>query len=78
MSATFLHVIGDYARRLDALGGRLYLSGVDPRIRDVWTDDLLHAQGLHIEFFPATSTLGESTLAAYADAEVRIHREQRS
>ncbi|MFD4443594.1 SulP family inorganic anion transporter [Nocardia sp. NPDC058519] len=78
VSATFLHVIGDYARRLDALGGRLYLSGVDPRIRDVWTDDLLHAQGLHIEFFPATSTLGESTLAAYADAEVRIHREQRS
>ncbi|MFC9472620.1 SulP family inorganic anion transporter [Nocardia sp. NPDC056952] len=78
VSATFLHVVGDYARRLDALGGRLYLSGVDPRIRDVWTDDLLHAQGLHIEFFPATSTLGESTLAAYADAEVRIHRERRS
>jgi sulfate permease, SulP family len=78
VSATFLHVVGDYARRLDALGGRLYLSGVDPRVRDVWTDDLLHAQGLHIEFFPATSTLGESTLAAYADAEVRIHRERRS
>ncbi|MFI1239816.1 SulP family inorganic anion transporter [Nocardia salmonicida] len=77
VSATFLHVIGDYARRLDALGGRLYLSGVDPRIRDVWTDDLLHAQGLHIEFFAATSILGESTLAAYADAEVRIHRERR-
>ncbi|MGW6700070.1 SulP family inorganic anion transporter [Nocardia sp. NPDC055049] len=78
VSATFLHVVGDYARRLDSLGGRLYLSGVDPHIRDVWTDDLLHAQGLHIEFFPATSTLGESTLAAYADAEVRIHRERRA
>ncbi|WP_410877032.1 SulP family inorganic anion transporter [Nocardia sp. A7] len=77
VSATFLHVIGDYARRLDALGGRLYLSGIDPRIRDVWTDDLLYAQGMRIEFFPATSTLGESTLAAYADAEVRIHRERR-
>ncbi|MEU4813371.1 SulP family inorganic anion transporter [Nocardia fluminea] len=77
VSATFLHVVGDYARRLDERGGRLYLSGVDPHIRDVWTDDLLHAQGLHIEFFPATSTLGESTLAAYADAEVRIHRERR-
>ncbi|MGY0496924.1 SulP family inorganic anion transporter [Nocardia sp. FBN12] len=78
VSATFLHVIGDYARRLDALGGRLYLSGIDPRIRDVWTDDLLYAQGVRIEFFPATSTLGESTLAAYADAEVRIHRDRRS
>lgn len=78
VSATFLHVIGDYARRLDVLGGRLYLSGVDRRIRDVWTDELLHAQGVHIEFFPATSTLGESTLAAYADAEVRIHGDRRS
>ncbi|MEV6660406.1 SulP family inorganic anion transporter [Nocardia fluminea] len=77
VSATFLHVVGDYARRLDERGGRLYLSGVDPHIRDVWTDDLLHAQGLHIEFFPATNTLGESTLAAYADAEVRIHRARR-
>ncbi|MFD3463698.1 SulP family inorganic anion transporter [Nocardia fluminea] len=77
VSATFLHVVGDYARRLDERGGRLYLSGVDPHIRDVWTDDLLHAQGLHIEFFPATNTLGESTLAAYADAEVRIHRKRR-
>ncbi|PKV77436.1 hypothetical protein [Nocardia fluminea] len=43
----------------------------------MWTDDPLHAQGLHIEFFAATNTLGESTPAAYADAEVRIHRERR-
>ncbi|MFB7878741.1 SulP family inorganic anion transporter [Nocardia sp. NPDC056064] len=73
VSATFLHVLADYARRLDEVGGRLYLSGVDPRIRAVWTDQLLAGQGVSIEFFPATHTLGESTLAAYADAEIRLH-----
>lgn len=73
VSATFLHVLADYARRLDEVGGRLYLSGVDPRIRAVWTDQLLAGQGISIEFFPATHTLGESTLAAYADAEIRLH-----
>ncbi|WP_257890864.1 SulP family inorganic anion transporter [Rhodococcus sp. USK10] len=74
VSATFLTVIADYARRLDAVGGQLCLSGVDPRIRDVWTDDLLTAQGVAIEFFTATPVIGESTLAAYAQARVRLHR----
>ncbi|WP_043825102.1 SulP family inorganic anion transporter [Rhodococcus opacus] len=74
VSATFLTVIADYARRLDAVGGRLCLSGVDPRIRDLWTDDLLAAQGIAIEFFTATPLIGESTLAAFAQARVRVHR----
>ncbi|MEV0431660.1 SulP family inorganic anion transporter [Nocardia sp. NPDC050413] len=78
VSATFLHVIADYARRLDEVGGRLYLSGVDPRIREVWTDELLDSQGIHIEFYPASSTIGESTLSAYADAEVRIEHPRRT
>ncbi|WP_254190151.1 hypothetical protein [Nocardia noduli] len=75
VSATFFTVIADYARRLDAVGGELHLSGVDPRIRDFWTDELLAAHGVRIEFYPATPTVGESTLAAYAQARVRAHRE---
>ncbi|MGI5217795.1 SulP family inorganic anion transporter [Nocardia sp. CA-290969] len=75
VSATFLAVVGDYVRRLDDAGGALYLSGVDPRIRERWTDDLLDRQGVRVEFFPATPTIGESTLAAYAQARVRL-REQ--
>ncbi|MFD4461976.1 SulP family inorganic anion transporter [Nocardia sp. NPDC058480] len=78
VSSTFLHIIADYARRLDATGGRLYLSGIDPRIRAVWTDELLDGQGIKIEFYPASSTIGESTLSAYADAEVRINERRRS
>jgi sulfate permease, SulP family len=73
VSATFFAVIADYAQRLDQVGGRLYLSGVDPHVRDQWTDDLLAYQGIKLEFFPATAVLGESTLAAYAQARVWLH-----
>ncbi|WP_260850825.1 SulP family inorganic anion transporter [Rhodococcus sp. WB9] len=31
-------------------------------------------QGIAIEFFTATLMIGESTLAAYAQARVRVHR----
>src|SRR5690606_6851759 len=72
-SATFLAVVGDYVRRLENAGGALYLSGVDPRIRERWTDNLLDRQGVRVEFFPATPTIGESTLAAYAQARIRVH-----
>ncbi|MFE3542919.1 SulP family inorganic anion transporter [Nocardia sp. NPDC059177] len=78
VSSTFLHIIADYAHRLDAIGGRLYLSGIDPQIRTVWTDELLDRQGIEIEFYPASSTIGESTLSAYADAEIRINERRRS
>ncbi|MCW0194778.1 SulP family inorganic anion transporter [Rhodococcus erythropolis] len=73
VSATFFTVVADYARRLDAVGGQLHLSGIDPRIRDYWTDELLAAHGVSIEFHPAAATIGESTLAAYAEARVRLH-----
>ncbi|MGW0177928.1 SulP family inorganic anion transporter [Nocardia sp. NPDC003345] len=70
VSATFFVVVAAYARRLAEHDGRLYLSGVDPRVRRFWTDDLLAAQGVRLEFFPATATIGESTLAAYAQARL--------
>ncbi|QNG20232.1 SulP family inorganic anion transporter [Rhodococcus triatomae] len=72
-SATFLAVVADYARRLDAVDGQLCLSGVDPRIRELWTDELLTAQGVRLEFFTAGPVLGESTIAAYAQARVWLH-----
>ncbi|MGK8465099.1 SulP family inorganic anion transporter [Nocardia cyriacigeorgica] len=74
VSATFLAVVADFVRRLDEVGGALYLSGVDPRVRDFWTDELLDKQGVRLEFFPATPTVGESTLAAYAEARLRSRR----
>jgi sulfate permease, SulP family len=35
LGATFAAVTADYAKRLDAVGGRLYLSGLDPDLTDV-------------------------------------------
>ncbi|TLG15723.1 SulP family inorganic anion transporter [Nocardia cyriacigeorgica] len=76
VSATFLAVVADYVRRLDEVDGALYLSGVDARVRDFWTDELLDKQGVRLEFFPATATIGESTLAAYAQARLRSARQR--
>ena len=35
LGSTFVGVAADYAKRLAAVGGRLYLSGLDPDLADV-------------------------------------------
>jgi SulP family sulfate permease len=60
-------VVGDYAGRLDDCGGRLYLSGLQPSLieqlrRTGHVDEPVHS-------FEATPVVGESTQAAYLDAE---------
>ena len=67
LGATFIKVAGDYADRLDAVGGRLYLSGLQPTLTE-----RLHRTGSiegPVHAFEATSVVGESTQAAYLDAE---------
>ncbi|UPW07269.1 SulP family inorganic anion transporter [Gordonia terrae] len=76
VSATFFAVIAAYAGTLDRAGGRLYLSGVDTRVRAAWNDDLLAKHGIRLEFFPATPVVGESTLAAFAQARVWVHDQE--
>ncbi|MEI7057364.1 SulP family inorganic anion transporter [Nocardioides sp. CCNWLW239] len=68
LGATFVKVMGDYARDLHDAGARLYLSGVDPDLVERWTADgtLERLSGVHIE--PATAILGESTHAAVVAA----------
>lgn len=68
LGATFVKVMGDYARDLQEAGARLYLSGVDPDLVERWTADgtLERLSGVHIE--PATAILGESTHAAVVAA----------
>nr|WP_260173929.1 SulP family inorganic anion transporter [Nocardioides albus] len=69
LGATFLKVMGDYARDLAEAGARLYLSGVDPDLVERWSADgtLERLSGVHIE--PATMILGESTHAAVVAAQ---------
>ena len=67
LGATFVKVASDYADHLASAGGRLYLSGLEPSL----TDRLMrsgHVDG-PIRAFEATSIIGESTRAAYLDAE---------
>ncbi|MFM1725305.1 SulP family inorganic anion transporter [Rhodococcus sp. PAM 2766] len=72
--ATFFSVVRDYTQRLEAAGGRLYLSGIDRAVSDDWDEDRLAGQGLALEVFPATDTIGESTRRAFDAAERRIVR----
>ncbi|MFD4179508.1 SulP family inorganic anion transporter [Rhodococcus sp. NPDC058514] len=76
LGATFFKVIADYADRLDRVGGRLYLSGLTPEALDYWDDDRLDSQGVVLETFPATPTLGESTRHAIEEAERRLVRKR--
>ena len=68
LGATSFHVLADYAQRLGAAGGRLYLSGLDHEL--VATLDRtgrLNASG-PLKAFEATPVLGESSAAAPSDA----------
>ena len=70
LGATFTKVVGDYANRLPDADGRLYLSGLDPSI----TQQLRRTGNIDgpVRTFEATPVVGESTLAAYLDAETWV------
>lgn len=69
LGATFFVVAADYATKLKAAGGRLYLSGVDPallhRISRAGRVDVAGP----VRVFEATDVIGQSTLAAFHAAE---------
>jgi SulP family sulfate permease len=67
LGATFFAVIARYAERLRRSGGRLYLSGVDPSLRE----QIVRVRGDTVSgpvaIIPVTPTLGESTGRALAE-----------
>jgi SulP family sulfate permease len=72
LGATFIKVAGDYADRLADVGGRLYLSGLQPSL----TERLRRTGSIEgpVRAFEATPVIGESTQAAYLDAEAWLVR----
>ncbi|MFC0453222.1 SulP family inorganic anion transporter [Rhodococcus jostii] len=74
LGATFFSVIGNYADRLSAVGGRLYLSGLSSEVSEYWDDERLASQRIALDMFPATDTIGESTRRAFVDAQKRLVR----
>lgn len=72
LGATFLKVIGTYANKLVDGGGRLYLTGLDPKVAAHWDSHRFPALAAGIDLYPATELVGESTYDAMLDAESRI------
>ncbi len=67
LGATFTKVMAEYADRLAAADGRLYLSGLEPDVKE----QLRHTGhiGGPVRAFEADPVVGESTRKAYLDAE---------
>jgi len=75
LGATSMIVLADYAERLHAAGGRLFLAGVDPglleRLRRAGRVDVDE----QVTVLPAEAELGASTLAAYATAQAWVRED---
>jgi SulP family sulfate permease len=72
LGSTAFKVFSDYSRSLRAAQGKLYLSGVDPGLIDQFTRaGHVDATG-PVTVIEATPILGESSLAAYHQAETWI------
>ena len=67
LGATFTKVMADYADRLAAADGRLYLSGLEPDVKQQLRRTG-HIGG-PVRAFEADPVVGESTRRAYLDAE---------
>lgn len=74
LGATAYVVLSDYARRLDHVGGRLYLSGVAPEVAEQLHRNATVEQAGEVRLFLATPTVGESSLGAYHAAQQWLSR----
>jgi SulP family sulfate permease len=68
VGSTFIQVVERYAQRLDAYGGKLYLTGVHPHVLEqlekTETTETITPDAIYL----AEDTLGSSTLEAYHTA----------
>ena len=62
-------MIDEYADRLHRVGGRLYLSGVDPAMMNMLERTNQINGSSHVRAFGATTTLGEATASAAEAAQ---------
>jgi sulfate permease, SulP family len=78
LGATFFAVVTDYATRLSAVGGRLFLSGVDPVVARQLRESGWMGDEELIETIEATEIVGESSLLAYDRAEAWLAEQEGS
>ncbi len=69
LGSTSFAVLSDYVDRLQAVGGRLYLSGVDEAtLRQIRRNRTVEREGV-VEIFTASKVVGEASLEAYRAAK---------
>ncbi len=74
--ATFFVILAGYAKRIAEVDGTLVVSGVGEDAAEQLRRTRILDSGGHTQVFPATPVLGESTLAAYEEAQrwLIVHR----
>ncbi len=72
LGATALTVLRNYAERLSARGGRLYLTGLDPAVLETFQRAGHLVEGGPLVMVPASARLGASTEAAVDEAQAWI------
>ncbi len=72
LGATSFAVLADYAERLEAAGGRLYLSGVDPATHEQLQRNRTVMRSGVVQVFEASAIVGEASLEAYRAAEAWV------
>ena len=72
LGATALTVLRKYAAQVGARGGRLFLSGVDPNVVGLIRRTGRAGEDRAFEIAEATSIIGESTEAAFSEAQAWI------
>ncbi|MCW8087835.1 SulP family inorganic anion transporter [Sabulicella glaciei] len=70
VGATLVEVLKEYAGRLKAAGGRLYLTGLDPAIMEPLIRVCRLSEDKEVALYAATDRLGASTREAMEDAKV--------
>jgi sulfate permease, SulP family len=69
VGATLFSVLASYAEQLDAVGGRIYISGLEPTlVQQAERNGTVTDHGA-VRLYEASSVLGESSLEAYHDAQ---------
>jgi MFS superfamily sulfate permease-like transporter len=69
LGATSYAVLSDYAARIAGVGGRLYLTGLDPDVLAQVRRNRTVERAGEVRLFEATSVIGEASLDAYRDAQ---------
>jgi sulfate permease, SulP family len=72
LGATFFRILAGYAEQLDAAGGRLYVSGLDPEMAALLAKTVPVSVAPPDRAFEATPVLGESTWTALHEADAWV------